>query len=220
MGLAAILILRKIIFYSPYFFTESDILIAIYSSIIWQDRSGSEYFLDRSAVDGGGGNAWEARRRRLSAEDRVYEMERRRFERSNRRMCEVGDTNRGGFGRRCLIRPNRISSGETSLGSFARRSGQCRLHEKPRVQGFHSSRFANDLDADVQRLLKILASVIGDPALFEPGSTRRNFRMVDYVARLREIEAPRPRCGEHRDFGPMTLIFQDGRRGSDAGGLQ
>merc|ERR1711970_1444482 len=140
MGLAAILILRKIISYSPYFFTESDILIAIYSSIIWQDRNGSEYFLDRSAVDGGGGNAWEARRRRLSAEDRVYEMERRRFERSNRRMCEVGDTNRGGFGRRCLIRPNRISSGETSLGSFARRSGQCRLHEKPRVQGFHSSR--------------------------------------------------------------------------------
>jgi len=83
-----------------------------------------------------------------------------------------------------------------------------------------SLKFANDLDADVQRLLKILASVIGDPALFEPGSTRRNFRMVDYVARLREIEAPRPRCGEHRDFGPMTLIFQDGRRGSDAGGLQ
>ena len=46
-----------------------------------------------------------------------------------------------------------------------------------------------------------------------PMPTRHNYRLVDYYPR--PVASPAPRCGEHRDFGLMTLIFQD-----DAGGLE
>ena len=77
-------------------------------------------------------------------------------------------------------------------------------------------KFPGELAEDIQRLLNALASVIGDPGMLAPEKYRKNFRMVDYHARPNESQAPR--CGEHRDFGPMTLIFQDSRR--DARGLQ
>jgi len=77
-------------------------------------------------------------------------------------------------------------------------------------------KFQGELGEDIQRLLNALATVIGDPEMFAPEKYRKNFRMVDYHAR--PSESPAPRCGEHRDFGPMTLIFQDS--GRDARGLQ
>jgi len=77
--------------------------------------------------------------------------------------------------------------------------------------------FPGQLAQDTQRLLNALATVIGDPEMFRPGgSYRKNFRMVDYHARPSVSEAPR--CGEHRDFGPLTLIFLDTR--NDSRGLQ
>ena len=75
--------------------------------------------------------------------------------------------------------------------------------------------FYSGLTHDTTRLLKSLAKAIGDPDLHAEGDIRFNYRMVDYYPRATTSLAPR--CGTHRDFGPMTLIFQDSSNGS---GLQ
>ena len=79
-------------------------------------------------------------------------------------------------------------------------------------------KFFQGMDPSVRRLLDALGDVIGDPEFLRSENVRFNYRIADYPAR--DSASPAPRCGEHRDFGPMTIIFQDGTRPVDGGGLQ
>jgi isopenicillin N synthase-like dioxygenase len=65
------------------------------------------------------------------------------------------------------------------------------------------------LDAEVKpRLLEGLAQAIGDDAVLADAAS--NWRMVDYYSLPPQPSVPSaPRCGEHRDFGSMTLVFSD-----------
>jgi len=68
--------------------------------------------------------------------------------------------------------------------------------------------FFRGLDGSTHRILRALAHVTGDGRLYkERDSYRTNWRCIDYHER--SIGAVAPRCGEHRDFGPLTIIFPD-----------
>jgi len=78
--------------------------------------------------------------------------------------------------------------------------------------------FFHGLDADMRRLVEILARVIGDPEVHSRENVRTLYRINDYYERPTGTKIPRG-C-EHRDFGPMTMIFQDPRCPSIGSGLQ
>lgn len=63
--------------------------------------------------------------------------------------------------------------------------------------------------------MKLLSALEKATGVTSPAASaeeyRFNYRFVDYYARSTECEAPR--CGEHKDFGPMTLIFQSSTEG-------
>lgn len=68
--------------------------------------------------------------------------------------------------------------------------------------------------SEVPRIAAAAADAAGAPAI--AGDALCNYRMVDYYQRAAAVEAgglagstQPPRCGEHRDFGSFTLIFQD-----------
>ena len=66
----------------------------------------------------------------------------------------------------------------------------------------------------VPRIMTALGTASGNACIAEEAKDFLTaYRMVDYYARPSQ-SAP-PRCGEHRDFGTLTLIFQDG-----VGGLE
>lgn len=60
------------------------------------------------------------------------------------------------------------------------------------------------------KILSGLAKMVGDSNLAKDNLV--NYRMVDYPSRPCE-HVYGPRCGAHRDFGTMTIIFPDGTPG-------
>lgn len=65
--------------------------------------------------------------------------------------------------------------------------------------------FFNDARSRVAtRALSVLADATG---IDMSKDILINYRMVDYYPR--KIGEVPPRCGEHRDFGTLTLIFED-----------
>jgi len=65
--------------------------------------------------------------------------------------------------------------------------------------------------AVVPKLLEALGTTGQVPLISEEHDWLTAYRMVDYYARPSDSRPPR--CGEHRDFGTLTLIFQDGMGG-------
>lgn len=69
---------------------------------------------------------------------------------------------------------------------------------------------------EVPRLAAAVADAAGAPTI--AADALCNYRMVDYYQRAAggsDAATQPPRCGEHRDFGSFTLIFQD-----SVGGLE
>jgi len=64
-----------------------------------------------------------------------------------------------------------------------------------------------DFFQEVQNLAAPILSAIQKIGNFSIQEERYNFRIVDYYTRNRMSQ--NPRCGEHYDFGTMTLIFTD-----------
>ena len=62
------------------------------------------------------------------------------------------------------------------------------------------------------RLFDCLSSTIGCDMKALHSDKNFNFRVIDYFPKLKSNDA---RCGEHRDYGSFTLIFQD-----EIGGLE
>jgi hypothetical protein len=65
----------------------------------------------------------------------------------------------------------------------------------------------------IPRLLNATAVAVGKDLTREHDQRNYNFRVLDYFARSNQEEGPR--CGEHRDYGTFTIIFQD-----NTGGLE
>ncbi|KAI9033485.1 hypothetical protein DFJ74DRAFT_193671 [Hyaloraphidium curvatum] len=57
----------------------------------------------------------------------------------------------------------------------------------------------------------VAALALASGAAYDPAELRFNYRMADYF--IRPSDSPAPRCGKHRDFGPFTVIWQDGTGG-------
>merc|ERR1712179_77489 len=61
------------------------------------------------------------------------------------------------------------------------------------------------------KLLHAISQVVGDPNMVHDSMV--NYRMVDYPEREtienRDSESHGPRCGGHRDFGTLTIIFPE-----------
>jgi hypothetical protein len=59
-------------------------------------------------------------------------------------------------------------------------------------------------DLVAEKVLPALAKAIGSDDVLD--DVAYNYRMVDYYPSVNECEMTAPRCGEHRDFGSLTVI--------------
>lgn len=72
--------------------------------------------------------------------------------------------------------------------------------------------FFHGIEQDiVPPLMKALRAAAQNDDIGSHGRWQTAYRMIDYYERPSQSAAPR--CGEHRDYGTMTLIFQDGTGG-------
>jgi len=89
------------------------------------------------------------------------------------------------------------------------RLAQIRAHDPEIISEFGPAfervlAFWHGLRGVSDRLLKALGAATGNEDLYG-SNVKQNLRLVDYFARPSGSDAPR--CGTHRDFGQMTVIF-------------
>lgn len=72
-----------------------------------------------------------------------------------------------------------------------------------------SSFFESSATTLIPHLVRHISTAIGDPAPLYESDYHYSYRLADYYSR--PINSSAPRCGEHRDFGLVSLVFQDGK---------